>query len=413
MSLTLAALRRNDPSRPTPDGRGLEVALPVALVLLTRLIGWFWVATAPAANPHLKPPAAGETPILGGAEGTRLPGALSNWDGQWYARIVTEGYPAQLPVAPTGEVLDNAWAFYPLYPGLTKLLTFTGLDVAWAAPLLSVALACAAMVLWFDEVARRQGRFAATLTVAIMCSWPSSLVLGAGYTESLALLLLVLFLRALRREQPGLVVWWCLLLAFTRPVVLVPAAVLGVWWLARWWRRHDREFPRDERIRWAAVGLLVALSYCFWPAVAAVRLGRVDAYLQAQSAWTGTDGAGAWPSWLRSAFLEHEAGAVIVVVGSLALFGWWARAAREMPLGHRALAVLYPLYIFGTGLPVFNVIRYLGLTPLPGMPWSGRGRSVAPGAQLMAVVLVLALGAWLQRWWIHTAWVPDGSGLFP
>src|SRR5690606_3459142 len=37
------------------------------------------------------------------------------WDGAWYERIATQGYPATLPVDSTGHVRQNAWAFYPIF----------------------------------------------------------------------------------------------------------------------------------------------------------------------------------------------------------------------------------------------------------------------------------------------------------
>ena len=38
------------------------------------------------------------------------------WDGSWYRHIVENGYPDQLPIDAVGNVAQNAWAFYPLFP---------------------------------------------------------------------------------------------------------------------------------------------------------------------------------------------------------------------------------------------------------------------------------------------------------
>jgi hypothetical protein len=38
---------------------------------------------------------------------------MTNWDGQWYRDIATDGYPGSLPLGAAGHVVPNAWAFYP------------------------------------------------------------------------------------------------------------------------------------------------------------------------------------------------------------------------------------------------------------------------------------------------------------
>ena len=44
----------------------------------------------------------------------------AQWDGQWYKAIAEHGYPATLPVDGTGLVQQNPWAFYPLFPLLSR-----------------------------------------------------------------------------------------------------------------------------------------------------------------------------------------------------------------------------------------------------------------------------------------------------
>jgi hypothetical protein len=51
-------------------------------------------------------------------------GTLSmGWDAQWYWVVGSAGYPAHLPVDATGAVTQNAWAFMPVYPALTRVLS--------------------------------------------------------------------------------------------------------------------------------------------------------------------------------------------------------------------------------------------------------------------------------------------------
>ena len=52
------------------------------------------------------------------------------WDGSWYRTIAEQGYPHQLPLDPvSGTPSQNAWAFYPLFPMLSRgLMGLTGLS---------------------------------------------------------------------------------------------------------------------------------------------------------------------------------------------------------------------------------------------------------------------------------------------
>jgi len=51
------------------------------------------------------------------------------WDGSWYRLIAESGYPATLPAdALTGAVQESAWAFYPVFPMMSRfLMKVTGL----------------------------------------------------------------------------------------------------------------------------------------------------------------------------------------------------------------------------------------------------------------------------------------------
>jgi hypothetical protein len=65
----------------------------------------------------------------------------SQWDAQWYKQIAEGGYPRTLPVDGAGLVQQNAWAFYPLFPFLSRaLMDITGLDFAVVGSTLSLAL---------------------------------------------------------------------------------------------------------------------------------------------------------------------------------------------------------------------------------------------------------------------------------
>ena len=124
------ASRRQELARPTPftsAGRhaigARELAHPVRTLLVVYLVSRvvsllaLWVAATWFQNPagvgHTEP---------------SLQDMFGLWDGVWYERVAREGYPVQLPVdADTGAVTYSAWAFYPLYPYLVKVVMVTGL----------------------------------------------------------------------------------------------------------------------------------------------------------------------------------------------------------------------------------------------------------------------------------------------
>ena len=45
-------------------------------------------------------------------------GYLQSWDVQWYRRVAFEGYPLELPIDANGDVKQNTWAFFPVFPAI-------------------------------------------------------------------------------------------------------------------------------------------------------------------------------------------------------------------------------------------------------------------------------------------------------
>ena len=128
----------------------------------------------------------------------------SNWDGQWYASIATNGYPTTIPRDSAGHALQNQWGFYPVYPLFVgAIMRITGLGFMVVAPLLSVLMGAAAVTVMFRLVSQILGRFAASATVLLTCTYMAAPAMQIGYTESLALLLLCTALLLLRGRQYG------------------------------------------------------------------------------------------------------------------------------------------------------------------------------------------------------------------
>ena len=121
---------------------------------------------------------------------------LLQWDSEWYFKIVTDGY--RYNGDPT--VQQNI-VFYPLYPMLARgLAAISGLTPADALLLVSNVAGLLAIVVLFKLVREEFGDQLALATIALLSFFPASVLLSAGYTEPLALLLIVSFFLVLKRK---------------------------------------------------------------------------------------------------------------------------------------------------------------------------------------------------------------------
>src|SRR5205807_9178345 len=108
-----------------------DLATPLLLYVATRavqlaLIVWL----APSGGPSIKD-------------------RLLAWDGGWFVRVATEGYPHTYTYDSSGQMLGNGLAFFPVYPLLIRGVHRLGLDAGSAALVISwTAGAAAAMLLY-------------------------------------------------------------------------------------------------------------------------------------------------------------------------------------------------------------------------------------------------------------------------
>ncbi len=186
----------------------------------------------------------------------------ARWDSDWYVQIAQHGYvwPSSRP------------AFFPLYPLLIGLLGHAlGGHTVLAGVLVSLA-ACAVAFVLFDRLARlKLGDEAANRAVIVLAVFPTTLFLGAVYSESLFLALsLAAFLLAERGRFAAAGVAGGLA-ALTRPVglALVPALALFAW--------------RSRHRRQALAGVtLVPALFSLYPLALWLWIGHPLAFLGAQ-----------------------------------------------------------------------------------------------------------------------------------
>lgn len=329
---------------------------------------------------------------------------MTNWDGQWYGDIATHGYPAVLPVDAAGNVVQNAWGFYPAYPLLVGgLMWVTGLGFTLVGPAVSLILGAVAVVVLFRLVQDALGVTAARTATVFTCTFMSAPALQTAYTESLALLLLCSTLLLLRRRRYVWTVLAILLLALTRNVVLAMAPVVLLHGAVRWRARADGQFPTSDRI---AVGCLAGLSVAaagLWPAIAAVVTGDSSAYTQSMAAWGG--GLRVLVAWPRTLFnASGPAGLVVFFVLLFCFFGLLARpAARRWGPELWGWAVAYPCYLLVATDVGPSTLRHL----LLGFPLSLMAidflRSMSSRIVQTCVLTITVCGGLALQWF----WVAD------
>lgn len=329
---------------------------------------------------------------------------LSGWDADRYGRISLIGYPPVLPVAPSGEILENDWAFLPIFPWLERGLSeITGWDWRLSGVVLSVLFSATATIALYLLLRAVTTRRQANWAVVFFSFAPLSFVFVIGYAESLFLtFLFVALLLAVKKKY-----YWIIPVgvvgAFTRPGMLALALALGIVFLVRWWRHRVDPFPRREVIGLGLAGGLTALAGLSWSWIADIATGTPHAYVLTETAWWRPFvGDGAFvplTPWFR--FMGNYLGIVgiVLVLVLMALFALlvWSKPVRRLGLVIAALGVSYGLYIFGVFLPQASTFRLLmPISPLlahervSSRAWIRRG--------LLVVLIALQVLATLMLW---------------
>jgi hypothetical protein len=339
---------------------------------------------------------------------------LTNWDGQWYATVVQDGYPSDLP-RHDGVVQQNTWAFFPLYPALVRaVMALSPLPFAAAASLVSMAAGAGAMVIIYRLLLPRVGGFNAGMTVLALSMSPAAVLLQTAYTESLALLVVVACLALLIQRRYGALAVMAVVLSLTRPIVLPLAMLIAVHGWLRWRRRAHEPFPPAERRRWLAALVVSGASFGLWPLVCAVRTGEPDAFLATQKAWISSyPGRG---TWLLTILHDPTGRAALVAISAtlIAVLIVARRGARPWGSDLRWWVPVYALYLLATASPVASSIRYAMLVVVPWWPSTDQGAAVTRGRKVVTVAFAVVFGIACQVAWVRYFYIlgPDRA-MFP
>jgi hypothetical protein len=204
---------------------------------------------------------------------------LLRWDSQWYAGIAENGY--HYNGVPTGDL--QPVVFYPLYPLLSRLVAaITGISPAVALLVVANTAAVLAVLLLFRLVRRHRDDDVAFVAVAVLSFYPGSLFLSAGYTEALALFLMLCCFTLLdsRRYVAASIAAGLALATRSVGVVLLPV-ILWELWLG---------FRTDcKRVVVYALGCLAIASAGLWLYMLYLGLafGHPFAFADAQAAFNG------------------------------------------------------------------------------------------------------------------------------
>ncbi|MDM7830813.1 hypothetical protein [Cellulomonas edaphi] len=345
------------------------------------------------------------------------------WDADWYRQVAEDGYPAQLPRGDDGQVVQNAWAFYPLFPMVVRaLMSLTGAPFHQVAPLLAVVLGGVAMVVIHRlitvgaprAVAARPGLPLAT--VALVSAFPTAVVLQIGYTESLALLLVALALLMLVQRRYLETAAVVVALGFTRAVALPMAVVIVVHALVRWRRSRAGSDTLTRRDVGALGGLTVAaaVSGVAWPLICGWVTGEPDAYLQTQATWRGVADVTPFSSWgyVSRFWFGNLAPWVLLASFALVVAVLVVPAAWRLGPELHAWPAAYLLYIAGAVEPSSSLARFLLLAFPLGAVTAGVVTRPARARRLWLALVLLAM-LYLQAVWVWDMWRLAGPTGWP
>jgi hypothetical protein len=336
--------------------------------------------------------------------------ALLRWDAIYYASVAQTGYPARLPTTADGEVVANAWAFFPVFPVTVAAFgRLTGASFVAVAATVNLIAGGVAAVLLVALVRPAVGDRAAVRAAAIWAFLPAAFLLQVPYAEAMHLAFAAGGLLAVARRRHILAAALLIGAALSRGAALPVAAAVAV--------RAAIDIRDVWRVRtssvrtpwpWSAVTALVvaAISPWLWMLVAWRVTGRADAYAATQRAW----GYVAEPIAMLHAWrhaIAHEGTSLLLnpSVLSLVLAALVTIACVRMfnmPFELKLYTVLATGLLFALAQPgavaFGSVPRFtFGVLTMPVVlaVWLRRGWMVA----------IAAVGCtWLQYLWVLNVW---------
>lgn len=357
---------------------------------------------------------------------------ISIWDGRWYAEAANIGYPSVLPLNASGNVAENSWAFYALFPYLARALgALTGLATLPALTAIAMAAGLGAALVVYKLFREYAGRRTALWAVVFFSTFPVSPILQVPYAESLNVLLLAISLLLMVRRKYLSAMPVVLLMCLSRPTGVPFAAMTGLLLLHHLWKRFGRR-PRSpapvpttlpvpvtgsvptarELASLAALVVVSAAGALAWPAIAWAATGDPLAYTKTETVWRGDDLVPFKPwfdtgQMLFGPLLGTLAPFVFVALFALLMLG---KPVRALGTELRLWCTCYMGYLLVFLHPQTSTFRMLlPLFPLAlSAAWLSRSKAYRGTVLVMFVLLQIVWIVWL---W---AWAPlPGGGDYP
>ncbi|WP_294935264.1 mannosyltransferase family protein [Tardiphaga sp.] len=329
---------------------------------------------------------------------------LLRWDSEWYGLIAREGYKYNGDPGQTQTVV-----FYPLYPMLSRFVAgVLRIEIYDALLLVANLASVAAILMLFRLVRERFDDRTALTTVAMISFFPSSIFLSAGYTEPLALLLMVCFFYAIGRQHFLAAALLAGLAIATRSSGIVLCPVL----LFELWRSRS---PRRFLIEAVPLAIIATSGLWLYMAYLSATFGNPMAFSDGQAAFHENTSmltrivSALLLEPLRNINLADMSPAgldqwfTLIFIG-LIVRAWFAGIGRGMALFASLLLLLPYLTLSGgpagfTSMARFNIVSFplfLTLTLL-----SNRWRWAAPAMVGVFGGLLLVYAALFSQWqWV-------------
>jgi hypothetical protein len=387
----------------------LSVWLPLTIFALTRIYGFVIIVLASRYQVALpSPDHPGIYQFSPHPDSPGYLGLITNWDGQWYERIATNGY--HLPVVgdPNGKDALWAFAFLPMFPTVVgAMMTATGLSFGVCATIVNLVAGGAAMVVMFALVERTAGRFAATVTVLFTNCFLAAPLFQAAYSESIALLLVCTVLLLIARRHYGWAVIAVILLSLTRLVTPPLAIVVIVHAIVRYRGRAEDPIRRSEVVAMTLLAIVSAASVSLWSTISNAITSGARATGAGRGSVSNAVVAGRF-GWFTNAY-EHIGwigvlglAVLVVLFVVVALSG----LARTWGTEVRTWFAIYPIYLLFVAGVHAGVFRYLLLAfPLALLMIGSPEPDSIPRKRAVFVGTVCAISLALQIPWVSHALV--------
>jgi len=387
----------------------LSIWLPLAIFILARLYGFVIIAFASRYQVALpSPDHPGIYQFSAHPDSPGYLGLITNWDGQWFERVATNGY--HLPAAgdPHGKDALWAFAFLPVFPTLVgAMMAVTGLSFGVCVTIVNVIAGGAAMIVMFVLVERTAGQFAAGVTVLFVNCFVAAPLFQAAYSESIALLLVCTALLLIARRRYGWAVMAVLLLSLTRLVTPPLAVVVGVHAFVRYRNRAKDPIRRGEIVGMAVLAVVSAASVSLWSTITNAITSGVKATGANRGSVSNAVAAGRF-GWFTNAY-EHIGwigviGLALLVVLFVVLA--LSQLTRRWGLEVRAWFAIYPIFLLFVAGVHTGMLRYLLLAfPLGLLMIGSTEPGVIPRKRAALVGAVCAVSLALQIPWVVNALV--------